>query len=81
MKNSGASPPGIAELAEEDILVNSRQLRRMLPVHDMTIRRWEENPAVGFPKRIKLNGGHVFWRLSAVRAWINQREQSLPKGL
>lgn len=66
-------PPASEEVSEDDILVNSRQLRQILPVCDMTIRRWEKDPEIGFPPRIKLNGGHVFWKLSSVRAWINHR--------
>ncbi len=76
MMNTDIIPPAIGELAEGDVLVNSRQLRQMIPVCDMTIRRWEKDPQIGFPQRIKLNGGHVFWRLAAVKSWINRRDQS-----
>ena len=76
MMNTDIIPPANGEVAEGDILVNSRQLRQMIPVCDMTIRRWEKDPQIGFPQRIKLNGGHCFWRLSAVKLWINRRDQS-----
>lgn len=76
MTNTDIVPLGNSEVTEENILVNSRQLRQMIPVCDMTIRRWEEDPKIGFPKRIKLNNGHVFWRLAAVKLFIDQRDKS-----
>ena len=76
MMNTDIIPPANREVAEGDVLVNSRQLRQMIPVCDMTIRRWEKDPQIGFPRRIKLNGGHVFWKLAAVKLWINRRDQS-----
>ena len=75
MMNTDIIPPANREVAEGDVLVNSRQLRQMIPVCDMTIRRWEKDPEIGFPQRIKLNGGHCFWRLAAVKLWINRRDQ------
>ena len=78
MRNDNGCPPVSEGVSGEDILVNSRQLRQILPVCDMTIRRWEKDPQIGFPKRIKLNGGHCFWRLCAVKLWINRRDQSRP---
>ena len=75
MMNSCVPPTADGEVAEGDVLVNSRQLRRIIPVCDMTIRRWEQDPEIGFPRRIKLNNGHVFWRLAAVKIWVNRRDQ------
>ena len=75
MRNDDGRSPASEEVSGDDILVNSRQLRQILPVCDMTIRRWEKDPEIGFPPRIKLNGGHVFWKLGAVRAWLNHKAE------
>ncbi len=66
----------IYDLEDSNRLINSRQLRQMIPVHPMTIHRWEKDPKVGFPKRIRLNNGHAFWRLGDVKAWIDRREKT-----
>ncbi len=58
---------------EDGVLINARQLRERIPVSTMTIRRYERDPKIGFPKRIKLNGGMNYWRLSEVQEWIDRR--------
>ena len=65
---------------EGGVLINARQLRERIPVSTMTIRRYERDPKVGFPKRIKLNGGMNYWRLSEVQEWIDKRALAQAKG-
>ncbi len=65
---------------EDGVLINARQLRERIPVSTMTIRRYERDPKVGFPRRIKLNGGMNYWRLSEVQEWIDRRALAQAKG-
>ncbi len=67
-----------------DVLLTTRQLLEIIPVCGMTIWRWEKNQKIGFPRRLKLNGGHNYWRLSEIRAWIakqsaDERDEGFPK--
>jgi len=51
-------------------LLPRRELRRLVPVSDMTIWRWER--AGEFPQHIAFNGRN-YWLLSEVRAWVTRR--------
>ncbi len=51
-------------------LINVRQLREKIPASNMSYWRWERDPKIDFPKRIRLNHGHNYWKLSEVEAWI-----------
>jgi predicted DNA-binding transcriptional regulator AlpA len=65
-----ALPPEL----EQERLISSEELRRIVPVSEMQIWRYLRDPRVEFPQPIKLcPGGRNFWRLSEVRAWIEQR--------
>jgi predicted DNA-binding transcriptional regulator AlpA len=58
-----------------DEFINRKQLRAIVPATDMTISRWTADPAVAFPKPVKLGLNHWnYWRLSAVREWLRRRE-------
>ena len=69
---------------DTDILLTTRQLLEIIPVCAMTLWRWERNGKIGFPRRLKLNGGHNYWKLSEIRAWIakqsaDERDEGFPK--
>jgi predicted DNA-binding transcriptional regulator AlpA len=51
-------------------LLNRRELRRRVPVSDMTIWRWEAKGL--FPAHLSI-GGRSFWRESEVRQWIDEQ--------
>jgi predicted DNA-binding transcriptional regulator AlpA len=50
-----------------DRLINRRQLRKLVPVSDMTIWRWEK--AGRFPRHVSINGRN-YWRLAEILAWL-----------
>lgn len=52
-----------------DRLISRRELRRLLPVSDMTIWRWEK--AEQFPKHVTI-GSRNFWRMSEVSDFIDK---------
>ena len=54
--------------------LNRAQLRRLVPVSDMTIRRWTDNPKIGFPEPVKFGNGRNYWKREAVEGWIERRE-------
>ena len=51
-------------------LLNRRELRRRVPVSDMTIWRWEANRL--FPIHLSI-GGRSFWRESEVDQWVEEQ--------
>jgi predicted DNA-binding transcriptional regulator AlpA len=51
----------------EERLLNRRMLRRLVPVSDMSIWRWEQ--AGQFPRHLTINSRN-FWLLSEVMRWI-----------
>ena len=63
----------VSPLTEDDLFINARQLRRILPFSDMTIRRWEDDPAIGFPRHVKFNNGHRSWNLVQIRKWVKEK--------
>ncbi|WP_353428914.1 helix-turn-helix transcriptional regulator [Paracoccus denitrificans] len=42
-------------------------------ISDMTLHRWLNNPALGFPRPIKINNLR-YWRVADVLAWLESRE-------
>src|SRR5258706_4931402 len=74
------SPLGFTDLAGErrsqQRYVSRRELRRLFPVSDMTIWRWERDPEVAFPRPIKLGrNGRNFWWLPAILEWDSNRRR------
>ena len=61
-------------ITQEFALLDTEQLCQIIPVSLPTIWRWEHNPEVDFPKRIKVAGGKVFWRRRKVEEWIESQE-------
>jgi predicted DNA-binding transcriptional regulator AlpA len=58
------------------VYVTNAQVRQLLPVCNMTIWRWINDPIVSFPKPVQLgNAGRDFWWLPAIRAWMCRREE------
>ena len=53
-----------------DRILDKKELRRMWPVSDMTIWRWERDGK--FPKRLHLGQGRVGWRLSELLAEMDR---------
>jgi predicted DNA-binding transcriptional regulator AlpA len=52
-------------------LLPRRELRKIVPVSDMTIWRWEG--AKQFPRHLSINGRN-YWLKSEIQAWLeNQR--------
>ncbi len=65
-----------------DVLINARQLQEIFPVSPMTVWRYEHDPEIAFPKRIRLKtNGRVYWRLSEVQDWIAKRSATERAGL
>jgi predicted DNA-binding transcriptional regulator AlpA len=51
-------------------LLPRRELRRLVPVSDMTIWRWERDGV--FPRHVSINGRN-YWRLSEISDWIERQ--------
>jgi len=56
-------------------LLPRRELRRLVPVSDMTIWRWERGGM--FPKHLSINGRN-YWRLSEISDWMDRQEKAGP---
>jgi predicted DNA-binding transcriptional regulator AlpA len=54
-------------------LLPRRELRRLVPVSDMTIWRWERDGR--FPRHLLINGRN-YWRLSELRDWMDRQERA-----
>lgn len=54
-------------------LLPRRELRRLVPVSDMTIWRWERGGV--FPRHLSINGRN-YWRLSEIMSWIARPERA-----
>ena len=61
----------------EERLLPRRELRRIVPVSDMTIWRWER--AGVFPRHVSINGRN-YWRLSEVLDWIERQQAAGSRG-
>ena len=66
MTHAHESEPDSASWDSERLL-SRRLLRRLVPVSDMTIWRWERDGR--FPHHLSINGRN-YWRLGEVRAWL-----------
>jgi predicted DNA-binding transcriptional regulator AlpA len=51
----------------QEQLLSRRMLRKMVPVSDMTIWRWERDGL--FPKHLTINSRN-YWLLSEVSTWL-----------
>ena len=54
-----------------DRLIDSTELRRLIPFSDVHIWRMEKEHR--FPRRIKIGRRRVAWRLSEIQEWIDER--------
>jgi predicted DNA-binding transcriptional regulator AlpA len=62
------------------VYITNAQVRQLVPVCNMTIWRWINDPLVAFPKPVQLgNFGRNFWWLPAIRDWIRRREAQQPR--
>jgi predicted DNA-binding transcriptional regulator AlpA len=60
----------------EQRYVSRRELRKLFPVSDMTIWRWQRDPQVAFPVPVKLGrNGRNFWWFPAILAWDAKRRR------
>lgn len=72
----GAAMPAPPEPANEILFVPAPKLRRMLGVSAVTLWRWRQDEAVGFPRATTINGRNYFpW--AGVRAWLAARQQQV----
>jgi predicted DNA-binding transcriptional regulator AlpA len=75
MTNAHTSEPKLAAANDEQLLTR-RLLRKVVPVSDMTIWRWERDGR--FPRHLIVNGRN-YWLLSEVRTWLaNQQRGQVP---
>ncbi|WP_210245946.1 DNA-binding protein [Methylobacterium sp. WL19] len=51
-----------------DELLPATPTRMRYGVSDMTLWRWENDPALGFPKPIRINGRR-YWRIADLQAF------------
>jgi predicted DNA-binding transcriptional regulator AlpA len=58
-------------------LLTRRLLRRMVPVSDMTIWRWERDGQ--FPKHLSIHGRN-YWLLSEVALWLSDHLRGSARG-
>jgi predicted DNA-binding transcriptional regulator AlpA len=67
-----------ALLKKGERLLPRRELRRIIPVSDMTIWRWERDGL--FPRHLSINSRN-YWRLSELRDWMDcqARADSSPR--
>jgi predicted DNA-binding transcriptional regulator AlpA len=83
-----SSPVSLLSLSEatgerpsDQRYVSRRELRTLFPVSDMTIWRWMGDPAVAFPRPVKLGrNGRNFWWLPAIHEWERNRAGSAGVG-
>jgi prophage regulatory protein len=71
-KQNTSSPIGTSS---EERLLTRRLLRKVVPVSDMTIWRWER--AGLFPRHISIHGRN-YWLHSAVMRWMADQASDLP---
>lgn len=68
MTHDHISPPITKDPNER--LLPRRELRKIVPVSDMTIWRWEG--AGQFPRHLSINGRN-YWLQSEIHAWLERR--------
>lgn len=72
----GAATLALPELTNEVVFVPAPKLRRMLGVSAVTLWRWRQDEAAGFPRATTINGRNYFpW--AGVRAWLAARQQQM----
>jgi predicted DNA-binding transcriptional regulator AlpA len=60
---------------DDERYVGVAEVRRIIPISDMTRWRWMNDPAIAFPRPVKLGAnGRNFWWLPAIREWQRRRE-------
>lgn len=64
-------------LAEDEKLLPRRLLRKLVPVSDMTIWRWERDGS--FPRHLTVHGRN-YWLNSEVRAWMAGQRRGVGGG-
>ena len=67
-------PLQISQIPSSERLVPRRLLRRLVPVSDMTIYRWERDGL--FPRHLEINGRN-YWRQSEIDDWFNRQPKSV----
>jgi predicted DNA-binding transcriptional regulator AlpA len=61
---------------EDERLLSRRLLRKLVPVSDMTIWRWERDGR--FPQHLSVNGRN-YWLYSEIKIWLaNQSRGQVP---
>jgi hypothetical protein len=66
-----------ADLKDDDTrLVPSRKVHDRYNIVDRTLRRWEDNPALGFPRHISINGRR-YWRVADLELWERARAKAV----
>jgi hypothetical protein len=65
-----------ADIDDDTHIVPSRTVLNRYNIVDRTLRRWEENPALGFPRHISINGRR-YWRVADLRAWELARAKAV----
>ncbi len=58
-------------------LLPRRELRRLVPVSDMTIWRWEHSGL--FPRHVSINGRN-YWRLTEISDWMDRQHRGRSVG-
>jgi predicted DNA-binding transcriptional regulator AlpA len=66
---------GVASISPEMVLVPATKLRSMIGISAVTLWRWRQNEAVGFPRAIMINGRNYFpW--ADVQGWLARQQQA-----
>lgn len=72
MTNTNASEQAVS-VADDERLLTRRLLRKLVPVSDMTIWRWEQ--AGKFPRHLTIYGRN-YWLHSEVAEWMARQQRS-----
>jgi DNA-binding transcriptional MerR regulator len=57
---------------DDDELIPDPKVAKRFNVHPITIRRWEENPKLGFPEAVRINN-RKYRRRRELVAWERSR--------
>ncbi|MGH6924648.1 MAG: helix-turn-helix transcriptional regulator [Propylenella sp.] len=77
MTNANTHEPARA-LSDEERLLPRRLLRKLVPVSDMTIWRWERDGT--FPQHLTVHGRN-YWLYSEVKDWIGRQRRGAGEGV
>lgn len=69
---------GSVDRTSGERLLPRRELRKVVPVSDMTIWRWQRHGH--FPKHLSINGRN-YWRLSEIWDWMDRQPRARHDGL